>query len=280
MQNGNYRKQSAKIILCLILIFSTFYYSYACTCPLGDIPPCRAFEKADAVFVGKLLKMSELTVSQEGSPIKVVSFEVKRVAKGKIGKNVEVRIPVGDCGFSMKNNETYFIYANMNSSENMLETDRCGRFREISEAKYDLEFIDSLKAQIPVQAIVGNIEGLDETDLQLVTITVKNKDITETYRPESNGTFDIKTKETGLFTITISFPFEAEIQSLANPQSPEKEMSESETLVKYYVSLSNYKCDYRLLIVKKKKKNDLSLNRFLPNLFHDARRKLFINKFS
>lgn len=178
----------------------------------------------------------------------------------------------------MKNNETYFIYANMNSTENMLEADRCGRTREISYAKDDLAFIDSLKAQIPIQTIVGNIEGLDETDLQLVTITVKNKNVTETYRPESNGTFDIKTKETGLFTVTISFPFEAEIQSLANPQSPEKEMSESETLVRYYVSLANYKCDYRMLIVKKKQKDGLSFKSFLPNLFHDARQKLYSQK--
>ncbi len=192
-----------------------------------------------------------MNVSQERTPISIGEFSVSRISKGNIPQEIKVRIPVGDCGFLIKPQETYFIYAKKNDVENILEIDRCGRSNQIANAKADVEYIDSLNSQISFQSIVGEIKGLEKEELERISISVKNAGKTLNYQLDKNGYFKIKTKKEGSFNIIIKFPIAVEIIQLANNSTINEETVNSRTIVSYNVVLSSKKCDYRLLSVKK-----------------------------
>lgn len=206
---GNYRR----ILLALILLLSAFAeIGFGCSCQV--IPPCVNYSKSDKVFVGKLKKIDP---SEKSSMYALdASFEVQKVYKGNVAKTELITIEIGSCErksffgeeyFSV--GKTYFVYADNNLSSSIQYCDRTGL---ISEAKLDLEYVNSLSDKQPNFLIYGDIYGLSEKELSNIKIQIKSDNKSYNLTPDKFGSYEFKTIEDKSFNVEILFPPKREIR--------------------------------------------------------------------
>ncbi len=92
-----------------------------CSC-VGEANPKEAFEAADRVFRGKVLRVEafDVSVTLFGSdsnhkvPFKRYTIQIERILKGKILRRqiaVTTGVGHGDCGFNFTEGKEYIIYA-------------------------------------------------------------------------------------------------------------------------------------------------------------------------
>jgi len=122
----------------------------ACSCgPVG--PPCEAFWKVDAVFVGRVLATAEQPSrpwkpgepSPFGLGVKVTLAIVERLA-GDSGDEPTIEITTGrsdgDCGYRFEVGGDYVVYARKTEGRALMSTDICTRTRPVSQAADDLRY--------------------------------------------------------------------------------------------------------------------------------------------
>lgn len=246
-------KKISYFILAVIFVSFLLKSVFACTCSLGNIPPCVAFERSDVVFIGKLQSQSDLLNNSKFPPTVTGYFEIQKTFKGNPSDKVKLRIPSGDCGYSFREGEIYFIYAYKNAEDGVLEIKRCDRSRHISKAGSDIEYVKSLDSPSPFQSIMGEILGLSPEDLEKTKVTVNSDNETITDQINKDGFFNLKPKYTGQFRIVIDFPLKLEISITGNPDVQIEERG-SRTLLTYNVFLAKNKCSYRMFFGKKQDK--------------------------
>ena len=138
------------VLLSVILVISSFGVilpkkAYACSCA-NNPDPKTALEKAEAVFVGKVIK-----VKQERKQQGVVGaieykdanlFEVDRAWKGVKQSQIIVYDFGHDmsCGFVFEEGKSYLVYV-YKTDNGELFTSYCSRTAELSNAGEDLKLI-------------------------------------------------------------------------------------------------------------------------------------------
>jgi hypothetical protein len=122
----------------------------ACSCsPPG--PPCEAFWKVDAVFVGRVLATAEQPSQpwKAGEPlpfglgVKVTLAVVERLA-GDSGDQPTIEITTGrgggDCGYRFEVGRSYVVYAWKTEGRALSSTSICTRTRPVNQAADDLRY--------------------------------------------------------------------------------------------------------------------------------------------
>ncbi len=134
-------KQVRQICLVSLLVAGTWaipHVASACSC-LPPEPPKEALEKAEAVFVGRVLEVHE-----EGGGNMLARrryrFEVSRFWKGELGETITVSSAVSSaaCGRSYTQDEQYLIYASTDANGGGLVDFLCSRTRTLASADEDL----------------------------------------------------------------------------------------------------------------------------------------------
>lgn len=130
----------------LLLVFSIFAFiapifsAHACSC--AEPPsPAEAFQKTEAVLLGKVIDI------QEGPGPRHITAKIRvvKIWKGGRGFTAEV-LTTSDrgamCGFNFQDGKTYLIYAYKNQDER-LETNNCTRSAPQEGAREDFAFLMS-----------------------------------------------------------------------------------------------------------------------------------------
>lgn len=117
----------------------------ACSCA-GSAPPCEAYGRADAVFIGTVSFSSSVTFG-EGRDRRVqrlIRFTVDEAFRGIDGSEAEVTTGLGggDCGYGFSLGGQYLVYAYR--YKDGLSTGICTRTRNLSNATEDLAYIRGL----------------------------------------------------------------------------------------------------------------------------------------
>lgn len=105
-------------ILSLFIISNSF----SCTC-IGKMSVKKAVKKTDFVFIGTVVAVEKITVTQKLLGTKScinhyynkITFKIEIIYKGKIKtNNIEIFTGVGggDCGYDFDSNKKYVVYAN------------------------------------------------------------------------------------------------------------------------------------------------------------------------
>src|SRR4028118_516905 len=96
MRMLSFSKSFLSVIL-LVCLFSFSGIAAACSCNIP--PPCVAYTRADAVFIGKLVKIEETKESY----LALAHYEVEKIFKGEVSKNEIIKFsPAIGCGTSFK----------------------------------------------------------------------------------------------------------------------------------------------------------------------------------
>ncbi|MDE2685876.1 MAG: hypothetical protein OXI16_00030 [Chloroflexota bacterium] len=135
--------------LVLLLLYLDTSYIYACSCVLPR-PPLEALERADAVFAGDVVSISESKgmfgswLASSADPV-TVEFRVNSVWKGEIHETLFMQTAwsSASCGFEFVQGEQYIVYAR----EGWVSL--CSRTKNIDKAKEDLMALGEGSAPAP-----------------------------------------------------------------------------------------------------------------------------------
>lgn len=114
--------------------------------------PAEALVGAQAVFVGKVISVSDPGFPPEGLTFRVINlvrpvrvrFAVENVYRGRKLREIEVETKTGglEWGYDFKVGETYLVYAQeAGDKEGGLVVKGCGRSRLVKEATEDLKLL-------------------------------------------------------------------------------------------------------------------------------------------
>lgn len=114
-----------KYLLALAFLFLTFgaSESFACSCAPPSQTTNDDFQKATAVFVGRVLDVQR----KENAENITVKFTVQKYWKGKISNTVKVMTASNSaaCGVNFEVGKDYLVYATENNGK--LSTNLCSR---------------------------------------------------------------------------------------------------------------------------------------------------------
>jgi len=140
--------QACRVFLALMLLLFFGLPSYACD-PVF-MPISELYEKADAVFVAKVIESSWTRLPDGTISSRYVSgvrVAIERSFRGVQDK--EIQFPsVGDCTYVLLEGERYLIHAYRNNGK--LETGQAWRPLLIAEATEALKYIDSVLNNRPM----------------------------------------------------------------------------------------------------------------------------------
>ena len=208
------------IVIATLCVFSIPTTVFACSCATGDPP--REFNRAKAVFIGRMLGGTEFLKDQGGKPLLIeagkVRFAVEEVFKGVVEDQATISIAssVGtSCGpYGLQRGARYVVYAYASQrDEKTLYSGVCTRTMTTDSkyAKEDLEFLRNL----PPPGVGGNIRGRIWADLRAggatplpdvrVNIRGAGEQLISVYT-DKEGNFEVKQLKAGKYKVEPDFP--------------------------------------------------------------------------
>jgi len=127
----------------------------ACECDLN--PPCAAFWKADAVFVGRVTAHDVRNV--EGQPVvSATTLTVLRMFRGEQLPSIVLSGRLTSCSYGFRIGETYLVYASR-SADGRFATSLCSGTKPVGSpvAEAEIATIQALPSLPPLGWIYGTV---------------------------------------------------------------------------------------------------------------------------
>ena len=212
--------------------------------PLGGTePPCAAYWKADAVFVGVVFEMSKAPrESNEIFDKLLVRFAVDKAYRGIDGAEVEVSTISGtECDMKIQEGEKWLVYAHRNSTTGRLEV--WARTTLYSNADEDLTYFSSLAETNHEASIIGRVFDHPYTPMPGIQIEIRGNGLKYQESTDKEGQFQVAVKP-GRYLVRGIFPANA-IPLIAGGRLPSRiKESGPSPLVEYQIDIEPGRCEY------------------------------------
>lgn len=202
-------KQIKCISLLLFLLFFSINTNLACSCFLPP-PPCYAFGKSEAVFVGKV---TELTKQEDEYNFDKIDIEVLQNFRGATNKTFLSQSSHYDsaCQSSFRKGETYLFYGNLSEDgKSYYDLGICWRTQIYNKSLADLAFLNMLDESKPIYLIWGTFsKGLSNTPVKGVKAEIidnKNKKIVFS---NNDGIIKLSVSKAGKYSVRVTLPSNA-----------------------------------------------------------------------
>ena len=231
-----------------VLIFLVFInISFACTRFEFGVPIQAEFTRADAVFIGKAVKVEDL-MGKDGNSNNwlKVQFKVKQNFKG--AENPTFTIVTNDwraaCGLKIKKGQTWIIYAKYD--EDKIFRSIIGNEYNSSEDKEEVEILKLASERKTDTTISGRLGSFMNIPYQheAAEITVEGNGIQQTTTTKPDGTFIVSSLKAGNYKVEMKFPFGASIVYFTISGQKPVFTKEISTLFEYEVKLKQGDYDY------------------------------------
>jgi hypothetical protein len=237
------------ILITICLIHAPARAVAACSCVEYGVPPCAAYGRADAVFVGVVTGIREPPAREATGelPQALVSFSVEQAFKGvAAATQTQVATLWGtSCDSSFEMGGRYLVYAHKMSGGGRLEILPCDRTALFEQAGEDLNYIRSLAASAPTQSISGRVAEQKYSPLQGVKLSVSGGGKSYQAVTDGEGRFKIEVPSPGDYKVRASVPFSAEV--ISHSPGVKAQPTERRTVFEYTVKVARGQCDYREL---------------------------------
>jgi 5-hydroxyisourate hydrolase-like protein (transthyretin family) len=208
------------------LLLATLFHFFAgqasaCSCRFGGGAPCEEYWRVDAVFAGRVVGASEITVDEGAykSQMRAIRLAVEQAFRGGV-EEVETEVITGtgggDCGYGFKMGERYMVYAYRGEKDHKLYTSICSRTRPLAKAAEDLDFFRELAGtRDPSGSVFGRVvkRNYQWKEGENVFLPVTNVDVTiegaekkyET-RTDAQGRFRVGRLPPGAYKAKLKVP--------------------------------------------------------------------------
>jgi hypothetical protein len=227
----------------------------ACTCQEDYTPPCAAYWRADAVFIGTASEIAAAREESKANPhLASIHFQVAKSFKGVADKQVTIDVSVDSCyhGYDLKVGGEYLVYAYKNSVTGRLELRPCSRTGLLANSAEDLNYIDQLIQKKPPQSISGMLGGSFK-NLSGAKVIVKGDGINLEVPFDARMRYSVNLPQPGTFKVQLILPFNVEPFSGSGISVISKS---SQTILEYTVALAENQCDYREMRVMQVSKSE------------------------
>src|SRR5262249_35717662 len=205
--------------MALFVVLLTARTVDACTC-ISDGPPCQAYWKTAAVFLGTPVEVKPAENSPERAQYgnRIFTFNVEMAFRGVNAAQVQVITGNGggDCGYRFELGERYLVYAGFDSKTGTYGTSICTRTQPVAKADEDLDYIRGLSTMEPGATLSGEIQRLRrnlETErserlgpVSNIEISVTGEDKSFTVRTDERGRYQLTKMPPGTYIIKLSLP--------------------------------------------------------------------------
>jgi hypothetical protein len=237
--------------LVFVLHALTTTNALGCSCIESEIPPCAAYWRADAVFVGSITAIipppQQLTKSLPEATLRLSVEEAFRGAA--VGTILEVLTLSGtSCDSSFNIGNRYLIYGHRDSTSDRLHIPPCDRTKILSDAGEDLAYIRGLSRNAPIQTILGRVSDGRHDPMSNIPIKVVGAGKEYQAITDQEGRYRIDIAQPGMYRVRAFFPFAA--VALDRPDFL-GDPTEEQTVLQYEVNITNGHCDYREIHVLK-----------------------------
>jgi len=249
--------------IALLFFFETLS---ACTCPEGGVPTCAEFDRADAVFYGKIeqitsfdsedAKVSFPSVNSistfKDSGLVWLNVKVERAFKGVEEKNVKVTTYQGtscDIG-KVKKGQRWIFFAYRNEESGILGVGACnatGRLSEkLSAYKDYFSELDTLSKDNSGTYIKGTLVKDTFVDArQQGNVSIEGENFFESNPTDKEGFFSFKVPKAGKYKVKVIVPFSAAFGFTREFTNFKKSSpTENETVFEYEIDAEENKCNY------------------------------------
>lgn len=202
-----------------VLLICSASEANACSCAFGGSAPCQDYWKTDAVFVGRVVGSSKITLDEGAykSHRRVVRMTIEQPLKGVEGAQAEVFTGRGggDCGYEFKMGESYIVYAGRGEKDERLYTGICTRTRPLAEAGEDLAFIRGLASAAPTGSFFGRVvrRNYDWKEGELVFkpvadagLSMEDGGASREVKTDAQGRFRFEGLAAGKHKVTLKLP--------------------------------------------------------------------------
>lgn len=246
-----------KITFLLFFILLAFTgISFACPLTELGVPACAYFTRADAVFLGKALKVEDAPKSEdlpEGS--RKVRFQVLQNFKGADNPTFTLvtNAAKADGGLSIKSGQTWVVYANNDIVVKSFSVSR-GVKIEPKMANEELETLKNVAAGKTETSISGRIASDKMSGKYLyetVEISIEGSGNRQTVKTDSEGAYNFVVSPGVKYKVELKFPYNAGLVWADNLLGTSLTQG-NPTLFKYEVELYQGDCNYNFFEVTKK----------------------------
>lgn len=246
-----------KIRLCLftfLLIFACSLPTFACVWRF-EYPICASWTEADAVFLGKVMKVESAEKSDDlPAGARKVRFQVAEKFKGADNQTFALYQAewTTSCDPAFKKDETWIVFARHDPVGKSFKAFR-GVKIEPKTTSNELETLRRIVAGKTATTIAGQIDlPPDSRDLlrEPVEITVKGSGANINAQTNADGAFSIPLPSDGVYKVELKFPFRAAVKGnefLLGASNTEG----VPTIFRYEARLNDGDCNYNVFEVLK-----------------------------
>jgi len=237
------------LILSLVIILSIFAgSSLACSRLEFAVPTCALYTRADAVFLGKAIKVKQFSDEDEDNAgMREVQFKVLQNFKG--AENPTLTITTNDwraaCGLRIGKGQMWLIYADYDKEDKIFRSNEGSKYKP-EEDREKVDFLKTASEGNSEVSIFGSLVSyFDQVfyKFEPAEVILEGNGNKQVIKTDSNGLFKFSPLIAGNYKVQLKFPFKAALEQF----SPITKYSVAEgnpTIFDYEVELKKSECNY------------------------------------
>ena len=221
--------------------------SFACQRFPYQVPICAKFTKHEAVFLGKVINIEDLTGKGDyyDNTLKV-EFIIQENFKGAEKATLTLITPDwrSACGLKVKKGQSWLVYASYDSEDKVFESIDGKKYN----SKSDREEIEILRNSSNKKSL-GEISGqfvshINYYQYEAAEIILEGDGVRQTINSDENGKYKFSNLRAGLYKVEIRFPFYASFLTFYEKSNVFVKAQEIPSIYRYEVELKESDCDF------------------------------------
>jgi hypothetical protein len=256
----SHMKPIRRLGLLLVLYGRFLQTADACTCTDYGVPTCALFAEADAVFVGKVVRITSAagdkdanvslggvgSISSSGPGLVWVHFAVERGFKGISGLTAKALTYRGtSCDLEIKTGQRWVIFAHRDRESGALNFGACGGNSQVE--KNDSTVAELRMMAAAKQLIVrGRVANQTYEVVKGASVKLSGNGVNLQTTTGDDGAYSFEVPKAAAYKIEVVVPFSASLLRFAGDERPiEATPEETQTLFQYSATPSIDACDYQ-----------------------------------
>ena len=200
-----------------LLLFCAYFFNevHACTCLDYGVPTCALFSRADAVFVGKIERITSAmgdkdasvqlggvgSISSRGSGLIWVHFTLEHAFKGVNGKTVKALTYRGtSCDLGVKEVQRWLIFAQRDEETSNLSFGACGGSGVIEKNSPLIAELEKLSKQSGPLSIRGRVAEQQYSSVKGAKAVITGNGLNLETLTDYKGSYSFEVPTVGQYT--------------------------------------------------------------------------------
>jgi hypothetical protein len=248
-----------------ILLFCTAVFNNvnACTCLDYGVPTCTLFSRADAVFVGKIQRITSAmgdkdasvqlggvgSISSRGGGPIWVHFTIEHAFKGVGGETVKALTYSGtSCDLGVKEGQRWLIFAHRDKETSNLSFGACDGNGAIEKNSPVIAELEKLSKHTGLLSIRGRVAEQQFSSVKGARAIITGNGLNLETITDDYGSYSFEVPTPGSYRVKVIVPFSATLMRFVDDdRSIDEKPEETQTVFEYSATASPDACDYQYL---------------------------------